>query len=352
MNLDNTYFWKDLKELDNKYNKIIKNYFNKNGKFYINNNILYVDYENWGIEKFYLNKNIKTKNLYNILYNNLKNIYAVAVTVQIGNWDVFLKMEKYLDNFKNININIYFTIIDNFSKKEIIDYLSNKYDQIIIIESENKGMDIGLFLISLHYMLSKNIKHDYIFKIHTKTDDNFRNSCLDNLLLSHEKIIRNIKELSKKNIGMISGNSIYNYHNNKDYFNNNLYYLEILSKYLYFEDLNYDNLVFSAGTFFIVKIELLLNIFTIKNIEFLYNMLNNNKTLDYNWYSYFYSININDKRNILKHFNDDRNRFLNNLDYQIRTGNNGIRDYMLEHALERFFGYIIKQNKLEIINCF
>lgn len=352
MNLDNKYFWKDLKELDNKYDKIIKNYFiNKKGKFYITNNVLYVDYENWGIEKFYLNKYNKNKKLYQVLYKNIKNIYAIAVTIQIGNWDVFLKMEKYLDNFKNININIYFTIINIFCRKDIVDYLITKYDQIIIIECENKGMDIGLFLISLHYMLTENIKHEYIFKIHTKTNDDFRNVCLDNLLLTHERIILNIKKLSKKNIGMISGNVIYNYHDNKDYFNNNLYYLELLSKYLYFQDLNYDNLVFSAGTFFIVKIEILLNIFNLKNIEFIYDMLNNNSTFDYNWYAYFYDININDKRNILIHFNNDRNRFLNNLDYQLRTGNNGIRDYMIEHSLERFFGYIIKKHNLEIINC-
>jgi hypothetical protein len=258
-------------------------------------------------------------------------------------------MEQYLDNFKNININIYFTLIKDISNQNNINYLINKYDEIIIIECENKGMDIGLFIISLHYMITENINHDYLFKIHTKTDNNFRNTCLNNLLSSHKKIISNIKELSKKNIGMISGNIIFNYHNNKDYFNNNLYYLEILSKYLCLEDLNYDNLVFSGGTFFIVKPSLLFKIFNLENIEFIYNILNNNYTLDYNWYAYFYNLNINDKRLILKHFNDKNDRYLNNLDYQSRTGNNGIRDYMIEHALERFFGYIIKKYNMEII---
>jgi hypothetical protein len=351
MDFDNQYIWKDLKDLEIKYKKIITHYFNdKNGKYYINNNILYINYENWGIEKFYIDKNSLPDKLYKIIYKNFKNIYGIGITIQIGNWNTFLKMESYLNNFKNINTNIYFTIVKEFCTDSIISYLINKYDQIVIIECENKGMDIGLFLISLHYILTENINHECLFKIHTKTDDNFRNECLNNLLLSHQKILRNVKELSKKNIGMISGNNIFNYNDNKNHFNNNLYYLELLSKYLCFEDLNYDNLVFSGGTFFIVKPAILFKIFNIKNIEFIYDMLNNNSTLDYNWYAYFYNLNINDKRIILKHFNIDRNRYLNNLNYQIRTGNTGIRDYMIEHALERFFGYIVKKYNMEIIN--
>ena len=351
MNISN--IWNDLKYLDNKYKKITSKYFiDKNGKYFIKDNILYIDYDNWGIEKIYIGekKYNENKNFYTVLYKNNKIIYDIAVCIQIGNWTTFLKMESYLKNFEYINTNLYLVIIEDACIEKNIEYLKINYKNIVIIKTENRGMDIGLFLVGLHYMIENKINHEYLFKFHTKTDDKFRNSCLNSLIGSHNKIIDNIKALSKNNVGMVSGNSIYNYHQNKDYFNNNIYYLEMLSKYLYYQDLNYDNLVFSGGTFFIVKNKFFLEILNTKNIEFIYEKLNNNFTIDYNWYACFYNLNINNKKLILEHFNSDKNnRYVNNLNYQLKTNNSGLRDYMLEHAMERFFGYIIKQNNLDII---
>ena len=88
--------WKDLSYLNNNQ-KIIDYYFpNKTGKFKVENNILYVDIDDWGIEKFYI---IYDNKYYNIEYESFKKIYNIAILLQIGNWDTFLKMEKYLNNF-------------------------------------------------------------------------------------------------------------------------------------------------------------------------------------------------------------------------------------------------------------
>jgi hypothetical protein len=350
INNDNN--WKDLIYLDNNNKKLIHIYFpNKSGKFYIDNNILYIDIDNWGIEKIYIKDkdNDDNDSFYIVEYENFKKIYNISLLLQIGNWDVFLKMEKYLYNFNKININIYFVLINDIVNKENIDYLKEKYKEIVIIITENKGMDIGLFLAGLHYINLNNYIHDFIIKAHTKTNDEFRDNVLYNLMGSEDIIINNMKKLSKENIGMISGSTIYKYNEYRDAFLSNYYHLDNIIKYLYNEDINNNYLEFIAGTFFICKYKIL-NILNNNNIEYIYHNLNNFDSLDYYWYSVYYKININDKKLIHLDYNNNKDdRYPNNINYSIRTGKSGLRDCMIEHAIERLFGYICRKNNLEII---
>ena len=41
--------------------------------------------------------------------------------------------------------------------------------------------------------------------------------------------------------------------------------------------------------------------------------------------------------------------YKNNLDFQKKTACSGMRDFMIEHALERFFGYLCKKNDLTMV---
>jgi hypothetical protein len=343
INYDN---WTDLKFLDEKNKNLLNNYFkNKKGKFKINNNILIVDFENWGIEHFYMNE-IEDKPFYNVYFENFRKIYNIAISFQIGSWITFKKMESYLENFNNINVNIYIILIEDIATEDNIEYLT-KFNNITVLSGENRGMDIGLFLISLHYIKSKKYNHDYLFKIHTKTNDNFRNDTLNNMIGSHDKIINNIKNLSANNIGMISGNVIYRFKDNKDLFDSNMYHLDNLIQYIYNEKINKDYLEFPAATFFIANFKIF-NILSIDKLRHLYFNLNNSETLDYYWYSIFYNININNKINIYRDYLRN-NRFPNNVAYQIKTGKLGLRDCMIEHSFERLFGYMCRKAGLFII---
>ena len=348
-NTDN--IWKDLIYLDFNNKTLINNYFpNKSGKFKIDDNILYVDIDKWGIEKIYMNNNSRNNKYYTIKYEDFKKIYNIALLLQIGNWKTFLKMEKYLKNFNKINVNIYFILISEIAEPENIEYLKLKYKEIVIIITENKGMDIGLFLAGLHYININNHYHDFIIKLHTKTNDEFRDSVLNKLIGDQDIIINNIKKISKENIGMISGTNIYKYNEYKDAFNSNYYHLDNIIKYLYNEDINNDYLEFVAGTFFICKYKIF-KILNNNNIEYIYNNLNNYNSLDYYWYSVYYQIDINDKKLIYSDYVNNKNdRFPNNINYSIRTNQSGLRDCMLEHAMERLFGYICKKNELDIVN--
>ena len=340
--------WINLEYIDDKNKLLINNYFkNPTGKFKYENNNLIVDIDNWGIETFYINCK-EDKEFYKVLYNNFRKIHSLAISIQIGNWDTFMKMENYLNGFKNINVNIYFVIINNIFNEGILNHLK-KYTDIAILCAENRGMDIGLFLVSLHYIKNNKFKHDYLYKIHTKTHDAFRNETLFNLIGNHDRIINNIKLLSNSDIGMISGNVIYKYHENKDIFNSNYYHLNNLIKYLFNCDMDNNLLEFPAATFFIVKLKVF-NLLSVDKLEYLYSNLNNSHTLDIFWYSMFYNMNINNKIIIYKDYiNNKSTRYSNNLNYQIKTGKPGLRDCMVEHAFERLFGYICKKMGYNIV---
>ena len=347
--------WKDIKFLNKNYKNIINNYFlNKTGKFKVIDDILYINFDGWGIEKFYFknddNDYYNDDSLfYNIIYNNFRNIYNICVSIQIGNWYIFKKMESYLNNFKNINVNVYFILINDIVTDDKIEYLKNTYKYSVILAAENRGMDIGLFLINLHFIKKNNYEHDFIFKIHTKTNDDFRNQTLNILMGNHEKILENIKILNKDDVGMYSGNFICKYSNDRGVFESNYYHLKNLVNYLYNEEIDTNNLEFVAGTMFIVKNKIF-NILSLDNIEYLYKSLNNIDTLDYYWYSVFYKININQREKIdINYSKNIKTRYPNNISYSLKTNKPGLRDCMIEHAMERLFGYICKKNNLNIV---
>jgi len=351
----NNNIYKDIKFLDKKYKKMVDIYFkNKTGKFIIKNNILKIDFENWGIENFFiLKKNIKfKKKFYEILYEKFNEIYSLAISFQIANWNVFMEMLPYLNNFKNINYNIYFTLIDELCSNEHIEFLKENFENVSIIQVRNRGMDIGLFLINLHYIKSKNYKHDFLYKIHTKSDGYLRGCILTNLMGSYQRIINNLKVLSMPHIGMIAGSWVLNYCAHQPSFTANEYYLRLLIKNLYHTEMELHCLQFVVATFFAIKMEAF-KILNLNTLEFLYEKLNDCNTIDFSWYSFTYNMDLNCKEKMIENFkNDKSHRFLNVLDHDVRTNRNpnALRDRMIEHSIERIFGYIIKKNNLEIVH--
>ena len=289
-------------------------------------------------------------NYYKVLYNKNKNIEELGIFIQIGSFDTFLKMKDHIFNLKNlnINVNVYFVIIKEEANKENINFLSSLIPRSTIIETINKGMDIGLFLINLLYLRNNNISHKYILKLHTKTDDRFRNNILDKLCTNNEltKCINLLK--NNVDLGMINGTFVYNYNKNKSYFDNHIHYLNYLSKNIFIKELNYNNLEFPIGTFFYAKFEIFSLLDEI-NLKFIYNKLNDINTLDYNWYKIYYNLKNFTTEEIENHYKKNSNNYANNLTLQDKTNCSGMRDFMIEHALERFFGYMCRENNLSII---
>ena len=56
------------------------------------------------------------------------------------------------------------------------------------------------------------------------------------------------------------------------------------------------------------------------------------------------------KKKIEDHYDKNKEKnYKNNLDLQSKTNCSGMRDFMIEHALERFFGYLCKKMDYNMI---
>ena len=353
-NINNSLYKKNLNNKNNpKLLKLLSIYYNLNEiSFEYNNNICTIT-KNKYKEYLYCDFGLISKkkfNYYKIEYENIKKFFEFGVLIQIGKWETFSKMLHYIDIISNIECNYYITIVEEEANKDNIDLIKSKLKNSVILIVKNKGMDIGPFLANLLYLKINNIKPKYILKIHTKTDDRFREHVLNHLIGSESIILNNILKLkSNDNLGMLTGTLIFNTLNNNSFFDNHIYYLDYLSKILLFENLERFKLEFAIGTFFYSKYEIF-DIFNEVNIKFIYNKLNDESTLDTNWYSIFYNLNTNDTNKIEKHYKENsKKNYKNNLDFQKKTACSGMRDFMIEHALERFFGYLCKKNDLTMV---
>jgi hypothetical protein len=332
--------------------KILKFYYNlndinvqkiSNNKYTIQNKIN----KNFEYFYYYNTPNAEIYNYYTVLYDNNKNINEFSVLIQLGNYSTFSKMEFCMKSFIDLKANIYYTIIDEECIDKNINRIKELTPNCTILKTKNMGMDIGLFIINLIYFRDNNINPKYILKLHTKTDDRFRNNVLNNLCKNKETILKNLN-LFKNNNGMLTGTFIYSYNKNKSYYDNHMNYLHYLSKYIYNKELNLNNLEFAVGTFFYAKFDLF-SILDIVNLKFLYNKLNNLSTLDINWYKIFYNLHKLSDDEIILHYRNYPTNYGNNLIMQHKTKCLGMRDFMIEHSLERFLGYICKNNNLNII---
>jgi hypothetical protein len=332
------------REIDPKYIKILNNYYNEDEiKYYFKKNIIIVEKD--GIEEYlYFDEYIKkdTHFYYRVLYDCFKNKSENIFIIQIGSLTTFKKMIKYIDIISKVNENYIFTFVEDTENKKIINLLKKKLTNFTVLEVKNKGMDIGIFLISLLYLRDKNLKYKNLIKIHTKTDDRFREHVCDQLIGSEEIIKKNLKLMDKSEIGMLNGTFTFDYQKNKSFFKNHLNYLEYLISYFLNDTLDKNKLEFAVGTFFISKFDVF-NIFNKNNIKILYNKLNDENTLDINWYKIFYELKNKNDDYIINHWKKNKKKnYGNNLELQIKTKCSGMRDFMIEHALERFFGYLNK----------
>ena len=337
----------NFSNIDSKYKNILNNYYNlDNINYTINENIIIVKKDNVD-EYIYFDEIIK-KDLniyYNLLYNGLNEKKNNIFMFQVGNLNTFRKMYNYLDVINKVDENCIFAFVENSENKTIINEIKNKIKNFIAIEVKNKGMDIGIFLISLLYLRENNLNYKNLIKIHTKTDDRFREHVLDNLVGSTTKIKKNFNLLNKQNIGMLNGTVTFDYFKNKSFFENHMYYLEYLVLFLFNESLDINKLEFAVGTFFYSKYDVF-DVLNKDNIKILYNKLNDFNTLDFNWYKIFYNLKHKKEEYLINHWKKNKHKnFGNNLELQYKTGCLGMRDFMMEHALERFFGYLNKNKK-------
>jgi hypothetical protein len=117
-----------------------------------------------------------------VFFNNKNNyseiteinylINKLALILHVGNIDIFeIILSDYPNFFNNKQIDLYFTC----NNQENYDILQKKFPESKVFKFENKGMDIGPFLLVIKYLIENNAEYNYYIKIHTKTDTSWRN---------------------------------------------------------------------------------------------------------------------------------------------------------------------------------
>ena len=344
--------FEDNQYIEPKFEKIISRYYDLNKiEYSIDGKCIRIKNDNL-LECIYFDELIKKDKIkyYNVLYENITKKENIIFMIQVGKWETLEKMYHNLDIIGKIDANYIIAVVENEYSEEKLEVLKKKLKNLVIIEVKNKGMDIGIYLLSLLYLRNNNLNYEYLIKLHTKTDDRFREHVCEHLIGSAETIEKNINILKNdKDIGMLNGTLIFNYHKNKSFYNNHINYLEYLSNLLLNDSIDVNNLEFAVGTFFYSKFDVF-DIFNKNHIKLIYNMLNDFESLDKNWYSIFYNLKNKNDDYINEHYIKNKSKnYGNNLELQKKTQCSGMRDFMIEHALERFFGYLNKKKKYSMV---
>ena len=126
----------------------------------------------------------------------------IGLLIQIANFNVWNKLKNVINNFDK-NITLMLHLNNEMLNQNEIKQIKNEYDYAIFTEGENKGMDIYGFFLQIEYIIINNIDIDYICKIHTKTDDRWRNDMI--IPLCNKDNVKNIVNIfeNDKEVGMI-----------------------------------------------------------------------------------------------------------------------------------------------------
>ena len=222
----------------------------------------------------------------------------------------------------------------------------------VFIKIPNFGMDIASKFIAIHYLQSIGYEYEYIFYIHSKTDDMKRHEYIQPFIKNMSKIV---DIMIKASVGGIFHDSIYYGTEQVDWYQmsnspsvkdditwgRNECYLHDIAHYMNLPE----NLFFPEGNFYILHKDVANEIYTDKN---LYNILNTQESFDYNWVNVFYALDAtyDDAYSEYK----TRGFFGNNV--QTQLGYRAMADCMTEHMFERIiFSVILKlQRKIEIVS--
>ncbi len=193
---------------------------------------------------------------------------------------------------------------DNYAKLgAITQLLKNKLEiednRLQIMFSENRGVDIGGFILLMDQVIKQDIKHDYIVKLHTKSQVLWRDLITSFLNIRINKLLNYYQAVYSFKLDFIF-NASYADINARVNFENLSHLSQILNEF----NLPKKDFSYSAGTMFIASS---------KMTEFFkeYNMINHFKRLNMN------------------------------KNYKAVNG-------LIEHAFERFFGYIIDHLSLNV----
>ena len=187
--------------------------------------------------------------------NDVVSQRNLAVFFHIYNFKLFDEIIFYINQIPvpyDLYINISYNDVSlkktpEHEKKIKIIKNSVKCANLYVTVSDNKGLDIGGFMISYLKMLKLKIRYHSIIKLHTKSSDSWRFAMIYALLGNQKIISNNLQLIKKNNIGMFGNYTLPILHQTSKIIMPEIEKLRIL--------FNFDNIdgKFIPGTIFWIK---------------------------------------------------------------------------------------------------
>ena len=287
------------------------------------------------------NMKYKIHNDYIINTNNMKN-NLIVIHMHCFNIDHFDMMYgSYITQIK-----LYFSVIVITYSCGTINY---NFNNMILIKTENKGMDIGGKIIAMDYLRSIDIKFNFIFFLQSKSDVTRRNNYFQPFFNNMEFIMRSINSADNNYLGYfppIILNGDYHFivnNNNFEYNINKKTDRDIRNKTTFHEfctmlELDKTLVMFPEGNNYILSYDIANEMFN----PLYYQLLNKINSFDAHWVMVYYGLfnqSISDIYTIYK------NKMLYGNNLETGLGHKGLADSQIEHVFERIVFNLIQKKK-------
>lgn len=265
----------------------------------------------------------------------------VAVALHVGSVTVLPELLTYTQRLQNphtVFANIVEGLVDVAEARRIITYY---YPNAVITVSENRGMDIGGFFRVLPFILQGDF--DYILKLHTKTNHNWRRTLIEPLV-DDEACLGLFRR--DPTVGLVGARRCL--YEELPHRRPNAYYCQQLAERY---QLPYRDFRFIGGTMFWMRVSVLTSLWPRDTIEeksaAALATLNTPETLDPHWFM----INYRTARSVaeaVQQYQRQRGKFRNCLEARLH-GVAAVADGMIEHAYERFFGMLTEARGYRVV---
>ena len=262
----------------------------------------------------------------------------LAVALHLFNFQLFDELYAYLQNLNKAGYKYDMYVAVPFGGD--ITTLRKYWPNAVVTTHENRGFDIASFF-SLCQLIRRK-KYDFVLKLHTKSDTNWRKSLIEPLLGTPSKAKAALEAFKDPNVGMVGSRQwtipmgvhwgIYQHH-----------IVDICRQW----QVPLVPCQFIGGTVFWVRWSLFSEAMTKVDLEQVITTTNDEDTLDWSWYLLHYpdlrTSGIDTEEKARAHWRDfgKAERRACNVLYGRRRQIPISIDGMIEHAYERFFGLLV-----------
>ena len=270
----------------------------------------------------------------------------LAVALHLFNFTLLDELYQYLQNLSKAGYRYDLYVAVPFG--EDITQLRKYWPQAIVTTHENRGFDIASFFTLCQLMMSR--KYDFVLKLHTKSDANWRRSLIHPLLSTPQQAKLVLEYFKNPSIGMVGAKpwvipmgsqwGIYQHH-----------ITDICQQW----EVPLIPCHFIGGTVFWVRWSLFETAMRKVNLPQVVASTNDENTLDWSWYILHYNdlrtAGVDTKEKALAHWleHGKAERRACNVLYGRKHNIPIWIDGMIEHAYERFFGLLVTHGGQQVL---